>query len=964
MLVFSFSFRQADAQDLTISSADVMLDTDLNTICDGGDVTYTVNLSTTDYLFAFNYAGDDIGDFTSNNSFTTIEGTKFTVTVKEVGVDGRISNTLAMTAADVVPLEVLAPHVEDAPCNGEYGEITLLWQNQEAAKYYLVAAADLDAALANPDAYQRTTWQIGRPAGDYYVSVNTASECLDLTDAANWKLATVGEPAVLEASATMTDPVICDGGTGDITVTVMGGTPDADGEYSVTLDGETKMTVDQMAVFMVTEGSYTADVMDENGCFLVTNEVVVVDEVDPVVIDETSVSTTDIICMGAATGTITVDPATGGSGSYTYTLKVDDGGWVDVDGYVDVTTTEFTGLMAGTYNIIVSDAAGCTGAETGNIVLTEPATAVDFTVEGTDITCFGANNGIAEITAMGGTLDDGGIYMFKIADQPWQELNTNPKEVVITGPGTYNVQVMDNAGCESAVKTVTINEPAAIGIELTPSNVTAACAIAPDGSIAVTVTGGVTADGTYMVSIDGENWMPTADDGTYTYTDLGPGEYTVWAKDDHTDLYNECDVAEENAVVDQPDDITFNAEVTANVECNGSDEGEISVTGIAGGTAPYYVTVDGVEKEAVDGAATFDGLTAGTYSAEVMDSEGCSWSINDLTVTEPTPLMMTLASTKDVGCTVAGMFEITVAGGTGTPMYYWSMTADEPGDDVQWSDNNMPEVMTEGDWYVWAKDENGCTVSDMITMIAAPNSIDFMVDVTGSPLACNGDATATIAVSDISGGTPDYMVTINGEEGDMMTDVAAGDYTVVVTDMNGCYAEKTVTVTQPDEISVTLQKAEGSFTENDAVEGYIEAIVTGGDGNYEYQLLKGTDIHTPWQDINAFLVGVGYEYTVLVRDGNGCEADASIQVYLTSTDPEIGNNEGFEVYPNPFNDRIIIDNNDKLTRLIVSNIAGQRVIDVDYPNHEIRTANLVSGVYLVRMFTEEGNAKTQTIIKR
>jgi hypothetical protein len=73
---------------------------------------------------------------------------------------------------------------------------------------------------------------------------------------------------------------------------------------------------------------------------------------------------------------------------------------------------------------------------------------------------------------------------------------------------------------------------------------------------------------------------------------------------------------------------------------------------------------------------------------------------------------------------------------------------------------------------------------------------------------------------------------------------------------------------------------------------------------------------------------------------------------------------GFKVYPNPFNDKIYIDNNDKLVRVVISNIAGQRVIDVKYPEREIRTATLVSGVYLVNLFTETGLAKTERIVKR
>jgi len=83
---------------------------------------------------------------------------------------------------------------------------------------------------------------------------------------------------------------------------------------------------------------------------------------------------------------------------------------------------------------------------------------------------------------------------------------------------------------------------------------------------------------------------------------------------------------------------------------------------------------------------------------------------------------------------------------------------------------------------------------------------------------------------------------------------------------------------------------------------------------------------------------------------------------VTKVDPEMAN--AFKVYPNPFNDHIVIANNDKLTRVVISNIAGQRVIDIEYPNSEIQTANLVSGVYVISLFTETGIVKTERIIKR
>jgi len=85
--------------------------------------------------------------------------------------------------------------------------------------------------------------------------------------------------------------------------------------------------------------------------------------------------------------------------------------------------------------------------------------------------------------------------------------------------------------------------------------------------------------------------------------------------------------------------------------------------------------------------------------------------------------------------------------------------------------------------------------------------------------------------------------------------------------------------------------------------------------------------------------------------------------WATAIEPAF-NTADFKVYPNPFNDRVFIDNNEKLTRVVFSNIAGQRVMDIEYPEREIRTNNLVRGMYIVSMFTENGIAKTTKIIKK
>ena len=87
-----------------------------------------------------------------------------------------------------------------------------------------------------------------------------------------------------------------------------------------------------------------------------------------------------------------------------------------------------------------------------------------------------------------------------------------------------------------------------------------------------------------------------------------------------------------------------------------------------------------------------------------------------------------------------------------------------------------------------------------------------------------------------------------------------------------------------------------------------------------------------------------------------------VDLKATKVDPGVSNE--FKVYPNPFNAQITIDNSEKLTRVVISNIAGQKVIDIENPTREIRTANLVSGIYVISLFTEDGIVKTDRMIKR
>src|SRR5690606_38004134 len=128
----------------------------------------------------------------------------------------------------------------------------------------------------------------------------------------------------------------------------------------------------------VAPGTYTVYVQHANGC----TEARPLTILNRLPITASIASTTDVLCFEAATGEIVVS-ATGGTGTIEYAIS---------PAYVYGTNNTFTGLTAGTYDIIVRDALGCEQTF-NNITISEPAAALTATVLPSDETCINAGDG-------------------------------------------------------------------------------------------------------------------------------------------------------------------------------------------------------------------------------------------------------------------------------------------------------------------------------------------------------------------------------------------------------------------------------------------------------------------------------------------------------------------------------------------------------------------------------------------
>jgi len=215
-----------------------------------------------------------------------------------------------------------------------------------------------------------------------------------------------------------------------------------------------------------------------------------------------TVSGTDLLCNGDASGTIEVQ-ASGGILPYEYSL---DGGSYQPG-------ISFTSVAAGMHTITVKDANGCTS--TCVLTLNEPQP-LSCTITSTDDSSCIADNGSLEITSTGGTAP----YEYSIDGTTFQMSNL----FTGLGAGTHTITIKDANGCTSTCEAM-LSEPSLPACTInTTSNIT--CKDGTDGSL---IAEGSIGSGMYEFSIDGMTWQASG-----SFNDLEAGTYTVTIRNEDT----------------------------------------------------------------------------------------------------------------------------------------------------------------------------------------------------------------------------------------------------------------------------------------------------------------------------------------------------------------------------------------------------------------------------------------------
>ena len=626
-------------------------------------------------------------------------------------------------------------------------------------------------------------------AGTYVVTVTDANGCTKVLSR------TVTEPALLNPTA-IVDDVNCFGGNdGSINLTVNGGTTPYTYIWS---NGATSQDISNLIA-----GTYTVTVTDAKGCTAIyTAEVA-----QPTALTATATATPVVACTGGSNGSIDLTPD-GGTPNYTYL-------WSN-----GATTQDLNNLAAGTYTVTVRDANNCTFVLP---VLVPQLSDLDVTVNVTDVTCNGGNDGAIDITVVGG-LDP---YSYN-----WQHIpgNNNPEDLSNLSAGNYSLTITDANGC-TAVVTATVNQPTIVPTTVV-TNVK--CFGGNDGAIDLTVTGGHA-----PYTFNWSNGSSVEDPGGLT-----AGTYTVTITD------SEGCTKTASATIAQPTALVLTITQTG-VFCNGGNNGTIDLN-VSGGTPSYTYQWS-------NGASTQDlnGLSAGTYTVTVTDANNCT-KTTQITVTEP-PLLQVSTQVTDVRCFggFTGAVNLTVSGGTPAFTYLWSNGS------TQQNLLNVPA----GNYCVTVTDNKGCTATACVTISQPQAPLSLSTQVTN--LLCNGVPTGAIDLS-VSGGTPGYTYQwSNGSNSENLNNIPAGTYCVTVTDANFCTATTCVTVTQPMPINITGVVTNVSCFGGS--NGAVNITVGGGTSPFSYQWSTGETT----EDINSKSVGA---YTVTVTDANNCTRSATFNI--------------------------------------------------------------------------------------
>lgn len=588
---------------------------------------------------------------------------------------------------------------------------------------------------------------------------------------------------------------ICGNGLGSIDITTAGGTGPLTFDWS---EGSTTEDLTGLSA-----GLFELIITDADGC-MVSNSYSVENDAGDLTV--TSIITAEICSSGTGSIDLTI---TGGTAPYTFEWST------------GATTEDLTDLNAGTYSCTITDASGCI-ISTGDIIINNNPGSLAASATSIDETC-GASDGSIDITVSGGTAP----YTYSWSSGEITE------DVTALSAGDYTYTISDASGCE-VTNTITINNNAG---SLVIDDVVIVNENCDDnsGSIDITVSGG-TAPLTY-------SW--TSGETTEDISSLNEGIYNLTITD-----ASGCSISSGDLSVDNiPGTMTISSVDVTDESC-GNGIGAIDIA-ITGGVLPLsYAWSTGAITEDINL------LSEGTYSCVITDASGCSITVSETVLNDDGTLSLLSSSIIDETCDDGtGAIDITMAGGTLPYTYSWSTGATS--EDLT--------SLSAGDYDVYVTDAGGCTTTESFSLDNSGGTISFGTAIIDEEIC--GDASGAINISFTGGEAPYTFAWSNGAITEDISGLTAGDYSVTITDFNGCSNTATYSVTlTTGDLAIT----DATVTDESCGDGTgaIDVTISGGDAPFDYSWSSGETT----EDLTDLSAGT---YTLVITDVFGCSVSTT-----------------------------------------------------------------------------------------
>jgi len=670
----------------------------------------------------------------------------------------------------------------------------------------------------------------------------------------------IGEPATKLSidSMVVIESIACYGdNVGKAILYASGGMPN----YSYLWgNGETDIIADEL-----TSGYHSLLLSDDWGCEVLDS--IYIPENSEI---ESQISTIqNASCYGYNDG-ISCIASVGGVPSYTYFWS---------NGHTGFTMPDTaSGLLHGSYYVTTQDVLGCEVVD--SIYISEPEPLSMEASELDWIDCYGADNGLAYATAVGGTAP----YNFV-----WDNDSLNPGDTIDTlTPGLHTVVVTDAKGC-SATDTIFTHEPTELIVAIDDAQTVLAYCVGVNTASLTAIASGGTPGYSYHWNDNGVNPQTTA-----TASSLLAGVYTITVTD--TKGCTSSDTSDIDILADSMD-----AQTTSliqyvgdnDVSCFGENDGEAMVLAW-GGHAPYVYQWYGPNGFNSNNDSIAN-LYAGTYSVTVRDTNNCMVNTS-IVIEEPDYTYFTTLSATDESCLGAcnGQVQIDITGGV--PPYTGIAIENTTGTmiDTLIANNSIVMGICSGAYTLTVTDANDCP-SSVINGGVNQQTIGTGVFTTATinpatitHVLCNGTATGYLEALNPNTTDPNYSyswqnannagVIISGAT--VATNLMAGTYVLYAhyADVNsigqnyaGCTTTDTVSITE-----LSILESVVTITDVDcygATTGKLVAgQVSGGTSSYNLQWNPGGVMGSV---MNNLTVGT---YTLTITDANSCQEVDTFEV--------------------------------------------------------------------------------------